>query len=93
MLITTSTVITIEIEKSIVAKVNQLPEPQEEVCNSQLRVSRLNKRTVFLLLGEAILVFCAVVGAVYLRIGVQDAPHELIERHGYLKAAFARFFV
>jgi len=57
-----------------------------------LRVSRLNKRTVFLLLGEAILVFCAVVGAVYLRIGVQDAPHELIERHGYLKAAFATLF-
>jgi sugar transferase (PEP-CTERM system associated) len=57
-----------------------------------LTVSRLNKRTIFLLLGEAILIFCAVVGAVYLRLGVQDSPYELIVRHGYLKAAFATVF-
>jgi sugar transferase (PEP-CTERM system associated) len=57
-----------------------------------LTVSRLNKRTVFLLLGEAILIFCAVVGAVYLRLGMQDSPYELIVRHGYMKAAFATVF-
>jgi len=57
-----------------------------------LRVSRFNKRTVLLLLGEAILIFCAVVGAVYLRLGVQDSAYELIVRHGYLKAALATLF-
>ena len=33
-----------------------------------------------------------VIAAVYLRVGVEGAPFELIERHGYLKAAVAGFF-
>ena len=45
-----------------------------------------------LLLAEAALVFAAIIGAVYLRIGWDDAPFELIERHGYLKAGFATVF-
>ena len=45
-----------------------------------------------LLLAEATLVFGAIIGAVYLRIGWDDAPFELIVRHGYLKAGFATVF-
>jgi len=45
-----------------------------------------------LLLAEAALVFAAIISAVYLRIGWDDAPFELIVRHGYLKAGFATVF-
>ncbi len=34
----------------------------------------------------------AIIGAVYLRVGVAAAPYELIERHGYLKAGLATIF-
>ena len=57
-----------------------------------MRASRLNGRTVLLLLAEAVLVFAAIVGAVYLRIGWDGAPFELIVRHGYVKAGFATVF-
>jgi sugar transferase (PEP-CTERM system associated) len=33
--------------------------------------------------------FGVIIGAVYLRVGVNDAPYELIEKHGYYKAGFA----
>lgn len=36
--------------------------------------------------------FGAIVGAVYLRLGAQDAAGELIERHGLVKAGLATFF-
>jgi sugar transferase (PEP-CTERM system associated) len=45
-----------------------------------------------LLLAEATLIYASIIGAVYLRIGVEDSPFELIEKHGYLKAAFATLF-
>src|SRR4029077_8912690 len=45
-----------------------------------------------LLLGEAALMFGVIIAAVYLRVGVSGAPYELIEKHGYLKAAFATVF-
>ncbi len=45
-----------------------------------------------LLLAEAALIFAAIIGAVYLRLGMQDSSYELIERYGYLKAAFATTF-
>jgi len=38
------------------------------------------------------LVFGALVGAVYLRVGVAGAPYELIDKNGYWKAALAMFF-
>jgi sugar transferase (PEP-CTERM system associated) len=57
-----------------------------------LRASRLNGRTVLLLLAEAVLVFAAIVGAVYLRLGWDGAPFELIVRHGYVKAGLATVF-
>jgi sugar transferase (PEP-CTERM system associated) len=57
-----------------------------------LRVLRLNGRTVLLLLAEATLVYGAIIGAVYLRVGVDGAPFELIEKNGFVKAGVATFF-
>jgi sugar transferase (PEP-CTERM system associated) len=44
------------------------------------------------LLAEAAVVFGAIVGAVYLRLGVEDAHIELLLKQGFLKAAFATVF-
>ncbi|HET6670625.1 MAG TPA: TIGR03013 family XrtA/PEP-CTERM system glycosyltransferase [Pyrinomonadaceae bacterium] len=57
-----------------------------------MRASRLNARTVLLLLAEATVIFGAIVGAVDLRFGLDGAYYELIERHGLLKAALATGF-
>jgi sugar transferase (PEP-CTERM system associated) len=45
-----------------------------------------------LLLAEAAVVFGAIVGAVYLRLGAEDAHMELLLRQGFLKAGFATVF-
>jgi len=45
-----------------------------------------------LLLAEAVLMFGVIIGAVYLRVGVEGAPYELIEKLGYYKAAYATVF-
>ncbi|MGI8836156.1 MAG: TIGR03013 family XrtA/PEP-CTERM system glycosyltransferase [Pyrinomonadaceae bacterium] len=47
---------------------------------------------MLLLLAEAALMFCVIIGAVYLRVGAAGAPYELIEKYGYFKAAFATMF-
>jgi len=57
-----------------------------------LRASRANTRTTLLLLAEAAVVFGAILGAVYLRLGVADAENELLLRQGFLKAALATVF-
>ncbi len=57
-----------------------------------MRASRANTRTTLLLLAEAAVVFGAIVGAVYLRLGVEDAHNELLVRAGFLKAALATVF-
>jgi len=57
-----------------------------------LRTLRLNGRTILLILAEAVLVYGAIIGAVYLRVGIADAPLELISKNGYWKAAVAGFF-
>ena len=57
-----------------------------------MRALRLNGRTLLLILAEAGLVYGAIIGAVYLRVGVEAAPEELIAKHGYEKAAVAAFF-
>ena len=57
-----------------------------------MRAVRLNGRTVLLLLAEASLVYGAIIGAVYLRVGFVDAAFELIEKNGYWKAAAVTFF-
>ncbi len=57
-----------------------------------MRATRANTRTSLLLLAEAAVVFGAIVGAVYLRLGVDDAHNELALRQGFLKAALATLF-
>lgn len=57
-----------------------------------MRASRANTRTGLLLLAEAAVVFGAIVGAVYLRLGAEDAHNELVLRQGFLKAALATVF-
>ena len=57
-----------------------------------MRVLRLNGRTILLIIAEAVLVYGAIIAAVYLRVGVEGAPFELVTKNGYLKAAVAGFF-
>lgn len=57
-----------------------------------MRTSRANTRTSLLLLAEAAVVFGAIVGAVYLRAGVDGAYFELMLRQGFLKAALVTVF-
>lgn len=49
-------------------------------------------RTALLLLAEAFLLFGGLIVAVYIRLGAADAEYELIERHGFYKAALAAGF-
>jgi sugar transferase (PEP-CTERM system associated) len=44
---------------------------------------------VLLLLAEAAVLFGAIMGAVYLRLGTEDARNELFLKHGFLKAGLA----
>jgi len=44
------------------------------------------------LFAEASLVYGAMIGAVYLRVGIDDAAFELIEKNGYWKAGTVTFF-
>jgi sugar transferase (PEP-CTERM system associated) len=57
-----------------------------------LRSSRLNTRTIVLLLAEATVMFGAIVVAGYLRLGAEDLRYELVVRHGYMKAGLATAF-
>jgi sugar transferase (PEP-CTERM system associated) len=57
-----------------------------------LSASRPNTRTLLLLLAEAVVIFGAIVAAVYLRLGVQEGYLELTLRQGFLKAGLATFF-
>ena len=45
-----------------------------------------------LILAEAVLVYSAIISAVYLRLGSEGAGFELVARNGYWKAAVAGFF-
>ncbi|HEY0006310.1 MAG TPA: TIGR03013 family XrtA/PEP-CTERM system glycosyltransferase [Pyrinomonadaceae bacterium] len=47
---------------------------------------------MLLLFAEAMLLFGGLVVAVYLRLGAADAEYELIERHGFYKAALVAAF-
>jgi len=57
-----------------------------------MKASRLNTRTILLLLVEAMLLFSGLIVAVYVRLGAIDAEDALIERHGFYKAALATIF-
>lgn len=56
-----------------------------------MRASRLNTRTLLLIVAEAIVIFGAIVGAVSLRLGTVEAQ-ELILGSGFFKAALATVF-
>jgi hypothetical protein len=57
-----------------------------------MKASRLNARTILLLLVEAMLLFSGLIVAVYVRLGAIDAEDALIVRHGFYKAALAQSF-
>jgi len=57
-----------------------------------MKASRLNARTILLLLVEAMLLFSGLIVAVYVRLGAIDAEDALIVRHGFYKAALATIF-
>ncbi|HWP53439.1 MAG TPA: TIGR03013 family XrtA/PEP-CTERM system glycosyltransferase [Pyrinomonadaceae bacterium] len=57
-----------------------------------MKTSRLNARTILLLLVEAMLLFSGLIVAVYVRLGAIDAEDALIVRHGFYKAALATIF-
>jgi sugar transferase (PEP-CTERM system associated) len=54
--------------------------------------TRLNIRTVLLFVAEATLLFGGVVLAAQLRFGMQGIYYEMVERHGFYKAALAAAF-
>ncbi|MBD0373838.1 MAG: TIGR03013 family PEP-CTERM/XrtA system glycosyltransferase [Pyrinomonadaceae bacterium] len=57
-----------------------------------MKPSRLNARTVLLIIVEAALLFVGMISAVYLRLGWPDGDIELIEHYGFYKAALATSF-
>ena len=57
-----------------------------------MRAFRLNGRMVLLIIAEAVLVYGALVCAVYIRFGLIDGADELLQNNGFLKAALAAFF-
>ncbi|HYH87500.1 MAG TPA: TIGR03013 family XrtA/PEP-CTERM system glycosyltransferase [Pyrinomonadaceae bacterium] len=54
--------------------------------------TRINVRTLLLIIAEALLIFLAMVTAAYLRLGWLDAYTELSEKQGFLKAALVTAF-
>ena len=57
-----------------------------------MKSSQINRRTILLLLVEALLLFNGVVVAVYLRLGAEDAADALMAHYGFYKAAAATVF-
>jgi len=57
-----------------------------------LASTRINVRTLLLIIAEALLIFLAMVTAAYLRLGWLDAYTELSEKQGFLKAALVTAF-
>jgi sugar transferase (PEP-CTERM system associated) len=57
-----------------------------------LASTRINVRTLLLIIAEALLIFLAMVTAAYLRLGWLDAYFELTEKQGFLKAALVTAF-
>src|SRR2546421_7485444 len=57
-----------------------------------MKSSRLQARTILLLFVEAMLLFGALIVAVYVRLGAVEAEATLIQRNGFYKAALATIF-
>lgn len=49
---------------------------------------RLHKRTLLLLVVESCLIYSALLAAIYLRLGSNEADYQLTLNYGYIKAAF-----
>ncbi|HVF48606.1 MAG TPA: hypothetical protein VNA19_00885, partial [Pyrinomonadaceae bacterium] len=54
--------------------------------------ARFNTRTALLLVAEAALLFGSVVAAAQVRVGIEGLYIELVEKHGFYKAALAALF-
>jgi sugar transferase (PEP-CTERM system associated) len=57
-----------------------------------LKLRRINARTVLLIIVEAMLLFVAMITAVYVRLGVLGAEEQLLRSYGFYKIALATFF-
>jgi sugar transferase (PEP-CTERM system associated) len=57
-----------------------------------LKLQRINTRTVLLILVEAMLLFVAMITAVYLRLGVLGAEEQLLRSYGFYKIGLATIF-
>jgi hypothetical protein len=55
-----------------------------------LKLPRINARTVLLIIVEAMLIFFAMLTAVYLRLGVLGAEEQLLRSYGFYKIASNR---
>jgi sugar transferase (PEP-CTERM system associated) len=57
-----------------------------------LKLARINARTVLLICVEALLLFVAMLTAVYLRLGMRGAEEQLLNSYGFYKIALATIF-
>lgn len=57
-----------------------------------MKLPRINTRTVLLFIVEALLLFVAMITAVYLRLGVLGAEEQLLRSYGFYKIALATTF-
>lgn len=57
-----------------------------------MKSSRFNARTLLLLVAESMLLYGSAILAVYLRLGVEEAQRQLIEKNGFYKSALATAF-
>jgi sugar transferase (PEP-CTERM system associated) len=57
-----------------------------------LKLPRINARTILLVIVEAMLLFVAMIAAVYMRLGVLGAEEQLLRSHGFYKIALATIF-
>jgi sugar transferase (PEP-CTERM system associated) len=57
-----------------------------------LKIPRINTRTILLVIVEAMLIFVAMITAVYLRLGVLGAEEQLLRSYGFYKIALATTF-
>jgi sugar transferase (PEP-CTERM system associated) len=57
-----------------------------------LKLRRINARTALLIVVEAMLIFVAMITAVYVRLGVLGAEEQLLHSYGFYKIALATIF-
>lgn len=57
-----------------------------------MKLPRINTRTVLLIIVEAMLLFVAMITAVYLRLGVLGAEEQLLNSYGFYKIGLATIF-